>query len=159
MGRGARRTQKSSKFGGRKMAQSLVLTGATIKLYINNKVYNVVQSISLVVDYGENSIFGIDVPYAQELAVTKITVSGSVQGLRLKMSGGIQANNLRPLFQDATAANYISIRISDRFTGEDIVYIPSAKVTRESHSIVTKSTYKLNFDFIGQIPLFSLDRA
>jgi hypothetical protein len=141
------------------MAQTFVLTGAHIKLYLNNKVYKEVQAVSFSIDYGETEIYGIDTPYAQEIATTKVTVRGSVQGLRLKMSGGLQGSNLRPLFTDIAASPYISIRIQDRQTGEDIILIAQAKVTRESHQITTKSTYKLSFDFVGQIPLMALDRS
>jgi len=138
---------------------SYVLTGAHIVLYINNTKYKQTQSISFSVDYGETPIYGIDSPYAQEIAGTKMSVTGSVQGLRIKLSGGLQGHNMRPLFQDFAASPYISIRIQDRQSGEDILFVPNAKVTRESHSIATKSTYKLNFDFVGQIPQFALDRS
>lgn len=141
------------------MATPLVLTGASIKLYINNKVYKEVQSINFSVDYGETEIYGIDSPYPQEIAGTKLSVKGSVQGIRIKMSGGLQGSNMRPLWVDFAASPYISIRIQDRQTGEDILFIPNAKVTRESHGISTKSTYKLSFDFVGQVPQFALDRA
>lgn len=141
------------------MAQTRVLSGANIKLYINNKVYKEVQGVSLSVDYGEMEIYGIDAAYAQEIASTKVTVRGTVNGIRLKLSGGLQASNMRPLFQDLAAAPYISIRITSRYDGEDILFIQNAKVTRESHTIATKSTYKVSFDFIGQIPLWALDRS
>ncbi len=141
------------------MSQAVVLTGANIKLYVNNKVYKEVQSITLNVDYGESEIYGIDSAYPQEIAPTKVVVRGSVQGIRVKMSGGLQGSNMRPLFQDIMASPYISIRIQDRQTQEDIVFIPNAKVTKETHSMQTKATYKLNFDFIGQVPLFALDRS
>jgi hypothetical protein len=136
-----------------------VLTGAHIKLYINNKLYKEVQGLQFSIDYGEQETFGIDSPYAQEIATTRISVRGSVQGLRLKMSGGLQAKNMRPLFQDVAANPYISIRVQDRQTGEDIMFIPNAKVVRESHSVATKSTYKMNFEFTGMIPLMALDRS
>jgi hypothetical protein len=138
---------------------SFVLTGAHIKMYINNKVYKVAQSVSIDIDYGETEIRGIDAPYAQEIASNIISVKGKVNGLRLKMSGGIQAHNLRPLFTDSAAAPYISIRIQDRQSGEDIIFIPQAKVVRESHQVGTKQTYKLNFEFTGIVPLMALDRA
>ena len=141
------------------MAQALVLSGANIKLYINNKVYNVVQSVTFSVDYGETEIYGIDAVYAQEIATTRVSVRGSVQGIRLKLSGGLQGANIRPLFTDIAASHYISLRISDRYSGEDIIFIPNAKVTRESHTIASKTTYKLSFDFVGQVPLFALDRS
>src|SRR5690606_3859085 len=100
------------------MAQPITLTGAHIKLYINNQVYKVVQSITLTVDYGETEIRGIDVGYAQEIAPGIVSVRGSVQGIRVKYSGGLQAANMRPLFVDLMSSPYISIRIQDRSTSE-----------------------------------------
>lgn len=136
-----------------------ILTGAHIKLYINNILYKTVQAINLTIDYGETEIYGIDSPYPQEIATTRISVRGSVQGLRVKSSGGLQGANMRPLFQDVVGNPYISIRIQDRQSGEDIVFIPQCKVSRESHSAATKSTYKMNFEFVGMIPLMALDRS
>lgn len=141
------------------MAQSLALTGALIKIYLNNKVYKEVRSFTLNVDYGENEIYGIDSPYPQEIAPTKISVKGSISGIRVKYSGGLQASNLRPLFTDLAASPYISIRVVDRSSGEDIVFIPQAKVIRESHTAPSKGVYTLSFDFAGIIPLFALDRS
>lgn len=141
------------------MAQSYVISGATIKLYLNNKVYKVTQGVSFTVDYGEAGIYGIDAAYPQEIASNRVTVTGSVQGLRLKYSGGLQAAAGRPLFTEIAASPYISIRIQDRSTQEDIIFIPNAKISRESHSMAAKGVYRLNFDFIGQIPLMALDRA
>lgn len=141
------------------MAVPIILVGAHIKLYINNKVYNVVQSISILVDYGTTPIYGIDAAHAQELAPGRLTVSGTVSGLRVKNGGGLQASSIRPLFVDMMAAPYISIRIQDRATGEDILYIPQCAVSNESHSAATKTTYKMNFNFLGQVPYFALDRT
>src|SRR5271166_6491470 len=141
------------------MAIPLIITGPQINLYINNKLYKEVQSVSFSVDYNETPIYGIDSPYPQEIASNRVTVSGNVNGLRVKQSGGLQGKNMRPLFGDIAASNYVSIRIQDRSTSEDILFIPNAKITRETHSASVKATYKLNFDFIGQIPLFALDRA
>ena len=141
------------------MSQPIVLTGANIKIYINNKLYKSVQTVSFRISYGEEPIFGIDANYPQEIAPGKITVNGSVQGLRLKLDGGLQGSNMRPLFTDAAAGPYISFRIQDRATQEDILYIPAAKISEESHTIPAKGVYRLNFSFVGQIPLFSLDRA
>lgn len=141
------------------MAVPVILAGAHIKLYINNQVYKVVQSITITVDYGEQPQYGIDANHAQEIASTRLSVSGSVQGLRVKNSGGLQASNMRPLFKDLQANPYISIRIQDRSTGEDIIYIPQCKVSQETHTASTKSTYKMNFNFIGIVPYFALDRS
>jgi hypothetical protein len=141
------------------MAQSIILTGALIKIYLNNKPYNVIRNFSMSVDYGESEIYGIDSSYAQEIAPGHISVRGSIGGIRVKYSGGLQAANLRPLWIDFAASPYISIRVTDRSTGEDIVFIPRAKVLRESHNAPSKGVYTLNFDFAGIVPLFALDRS
>lgn len=141
------------------MAQPITLTGAHIRVFINNQLYKAVQSITVTVDWGETEIRGIDVGYAQEIAPGIISVRGSVQGLRVKYSGGLQAQSIRPLFIDLLASPYISIRIQDRSTSEDILYIPQAKVSQETHTMATKATYKMNFNFVGQVPLFALDRS
>lgn len=140
--------------------QSIVITGAQVRLYINNRIYSVAQSVSLEVDTGEYEIYGINSPYPQELASGgQIKVRGSVKGVRVKNSGGIQGINARPLFSDAGASNYVSIRLEDRSTGETLWSIPKAKVTRSSDVAMIKSIYQLSFDFIGQIPFFPLDLA
>lgn len=139
--------------------QPLTLLGAHINVYINNKLYKVLQSITIDIDYGEEEVRGIDSPWAQEIAGSKVTIRGSVRGMRIKYSGGIQADNIRPAFTDLAASPYISIRIADRSTGEDILLIQQAKVTKESHTAVVKESYKLSFDFVGQLALFALDRA
>lgn len=141
------------------MAVPVILTGANIRLYVNNKLYKQIQGISFTIDYAETEIYGIDVPYAQEIASNKVTVRGSVTGMRVKLSGGLQAMSLRTLFYDTAASPYVSLRIQDRATQEDIIFIPNAKISMESHTIQTKSTYKLNFNFVGQVPLMALDRA
>jgi hypothetical protein len=141
------------------MAVPVILTGANIVLWINGTQYKQVTTVSFTVDYSEDGIFGIDSPYAQEIAGNRITVRGQVNGLRVKLSGGLQAVSLRPLFNDSAASPYVSIRIQDRATTEDIIFIPNCKVNLESHSAGIKSTYKLNFNFIGQMPLFALDRS
>jgi len=141
------------------MGQPITLVGAQINLYLNNQLYKPVQTFTFEVDYGEEGIYGIDSPYSQEIAGGRVMVKGSVRGLRNRQSGGLQGSNLRPLFTDLAASPYISIRVQDRSTGEDIVLVTNAKVTLEGHVASINSSYKLNFDFIGQMPLFSLDRS
>ncbi len=141
------------------MAQQLTLTGAHIKIFVNNRALNTAQSINITIDTGESETFGIDSPYPQEIATTRVTVRGNVSGIRTKYSGGLQALNLRPTFDKVAASPYVSIRIEDRQSGETIMSLLQCKITNESHSIATKSTYKLNFSFMAIIPLMALDLA
>lgn len=141
------------------MGLPVVLTGALIQIHWNNAQYKEVADISFTVDYGEYPIGQIDSPYAAEIAGGAISVTGTVNGFRLKLDGGLQGKNLRPLFTDVSAAPYVSLRVSDRNTKEDILFIPQCKIVSESHSIPSRGTYKLSFQFRGIIPYFALDRS
>jgi len=137
----------------------VVITGALISLYWNNTQYKEVADITFTVDYGEEEIFGIDSPYPQEIAGGKIMVTGQVKSFRLKQSGGLQGKSLRPLFSDVSAAPYVGVRVSDRSTQEDILFVPQCKVTSETHTIPSKGVYSITFNFKGMVPLFALDRV
>ena len=138
--------------------QSLIVAGAQVRLYLNNRVYSVAQSVSLDEDTGEYAIFGINSPNPQEIAGGgQINVRGSIKGVRIKNSGGIQGVNGRPLFSDVAASSYVSLRLEDRSTGETIWSIPKAKITKINESVAIKGTYKVNLEFIGQILYWPLD--
>lgn len=137
----------------------VVITSAKIEIFWNNLIYKEVADISFTVDYGEEEIYGVDSQYAQEIAGGKITVSGQVNGFRLKLSNGLQAKNLRSLFSDVTASPYVSLRVSDRSTSEDLIFIPMCKISSETYSIPNRGTVKLNFSFKGIVPFFPLDRS
>ena len=137
----------------------VVITGAQIEIFWNNLQYKEIADITFTVDYGEEEIFGIDSPYAQEIAGGRITVSGQVNGFRLKLSNGLQAKNLRSLFSDVSSSPYVSLRASDRSTKEDLIFIPMCKISSETYSIPNRGTVKLNFSFKGMVPYFPLDRS
>lgn len=138
---------------------ALTLVAGDINFYVNNTLYKVTQSVTLEVDYSEDGIYGIDSPWAQEIAGGRATIKGSVKGLRIKNSGGIQAVNLRPTFTDMAASPYVSIRIQDRSSMEDIALIINAKISNESHTMAAKGVYRLDFNFVGQQILWALDRS
>jgi hypothetical protein len=141
------------------MGKATVLSGACLKLYLNNKLYKEVQEVSYVLDYDEQAIRGIDSPYPQEIAPGRASCAGSVRGIRIKYSGGIQAYNVRPLIKDILSSPYISIRIQDRSTKEDILFIPNAKIKRQAVQGTVKGIVRISFDFEGLVGFEPLDRA
>lgn len=138
---------------------SISLSGALVKIYINSKVYNEAQSVEYSIDYGETEIYGVDSPFPQEIAPTRTMVSGSIRGIRIRNSGGLQSYNARSSINDILRSQYISIRIQDRSSGEDILFIPNAKIVRQSLQTNIKSVSVLSFQFKGLVPFESLDRS
>lgn len=135
-----------------------VIRGANIKIYLNDRVYNESQSVSYSIDYGEAEIYGIDSHYPQEISSTRYSVQGSIQGVRVSNSAGIQAYDGRPQAADIVKAQYVSIRIQDRQSGEDILFIPSAKISSQSVQVSAKGVLKLSFNFKGLAAFEPLDR-
>lgn len=94
--------------------QSRVVSGSLVKIFINGTPYNEAQQIQYSIDYGATEIFGIDSPYPQEITPTKATVRGSVSGIRLKLSGGLEGYSAVFRKEDILSTPYISLRIQDR---------------------------------------------
>lgn len=136
----------------------LVVTAAKCRLYVNNKIYPVAQEVSVTEDTGEYAIYGINSPFAQELAGGgQYSVKGSAKIVKTRNSGGIQGVNLRPLFGDMAASNYVSLRLEDRQSGETIWSIPKAKIFNVSQTVAAKGIYHISFQFMGQILMGALD--
>ena len=142
------------------MANQLVISSGLTRLYVNGRILTTTQSVSMQNQTGEYAIYGINSPYPQEIAGGgQRVVSGKVSGIRTKNSGGLQGVNALPLFSDVAASNYVSLRLEDRSTGETLWSIPKAKLSNVQESISVKGTYKISFDFIGQILFYPLDLA
>ena len=139
------------------MSQSVTLKGAEIKLYISGKLYQEVQNIQYTIDYGEQEIYGIDSQFPQEIAPTRLSVQGTVSGIRVKLSGGLQGHEARTKINQILYAPYTSLRIKDRHSDIDLLWIPQMKVTNETVQIPAKGIVRLNFTFKGIIPYNPLD--
>jgi hypothetical protein len=141
------------------MATQRVISGAHINLHINGKMYNEVQQLSYTIDYGEEPIYGIDSVFPQEIKITRVSIQGSVSGVRIANSNGLQGQSIRPKITGSMFAPYVSIRISDRRTGEQIMWIPSAQITNEKVDVSAKGNMTLSFSFLGLQGQQPLDRA
>lgn len=139
--------------------QSQTLTGALVKIYINGKPYGPAQSIDLSSDFGQTGIYGIDSLFVQEISPTRAVVAGTVSGLRIKSSGGLEALGIAPTLDRVLEFPYISIRIQDRQSKEDIWYIQAAQVTNQRFSASSKGVAKVTFSFLGVAALSPLDRV
>ncbi len=140
------------------MPSALTVSGGSCRLYVNNVIYTVTQEVSVNIQTGEYEIYGIGSPYPQEVAGGgQISVKGSVRGIRIKQSGGVQGVNLRPLFSDVVASNYVSLRLDDRQTAETYWSIPKAKIFNVQETVATRGIYHVSFEFTGQILYWPLD--
>jgi len=136
---------------------STVLKGPEIKVYISGKLYAEVQSLNYTIDYGEQEIYGIDSQYPQEIAPTRLSVQGTISGVRVKLSGGLQSYQARTRINQILYAPYSSLRIKDRASDADLLWLPQMKVINESISVEAKGVARLSFTFKGIIPYNEID--
>jgi len=139
---------------------SKVVRGADIILWINGEKYHAVNSVSWDIDHGENAICGIDDPWPQEIAATgKVVTTGSISGLKLRFDGNLQGSKIRAIIGSILSAPYISIRVQDRVTQEDLIYMTKAKVSNERWGVAAKGIIQMSFRFLAMKGFTPLDRV
>lgn len=138
--------------------QSLIVTAALCRLYINNVVYRVTTDVSVNIDIGVNSVYGINSPYPQEIYTGgQNVVKGSASVVRTRNSGGLQATGAVQLFSNLGATNFCSLRLEDRSTGETLWSVPKAQISNIREGVSKKGVYQTSFEFVGQILYYPLD--
>ena len=141
------------------MSRAVTLTGAAVKVLINNAAIGQIQSVNYTVDTGDYEIYGVDSFIPQEIAPGRYQITGNMSGVKVINDGGLQSRGIRDTFKNILSGNYISIRITDRVSGEEIMFIPQAKVISEQISMQAKGVVKFSFNFRGTIGLQPLDRV
>lgn len=139
------------------MAQSRVLRGADCKIFIAGKLYPAAQSLTYTINYGEQEIYGIDSQFPQEIVPTRVSVVGSITGIKVKSDGGLIAADIRAKISKILSSPYTSLKIQDRHTGEDLLWLPQMKVTSETLQMQAKGVVTISFNFKGIIPYNTLD--
>lgn len=139
------------------MAQIQTMSSSSIKVYINGIVMPNIQSLSYSVSNQEEEVWGIDSTSPQEICSVKTTVNGTISGIRIKASGGLQANKISPLQGEVLESNYFSIKVEDISTGFAILFVPYAKISKEDTQIQAKGIVKFSFNFLGIMAQQELD--
>lgn len=139
------------------MSQPIVLAGANCKLFLGGKLYPEAQQVSYTIDYGESEIYGIDSYFCQEIVTTRVSVQGTVSGLRVKLSGGLQGKDIITKINQKLFAPYISFEVRDRQSDTKLIFIPQCKIVTQNVQIMAKGIVKLSFTFKGIIPYEPLD--
>jgi hypothetical protein len=86
-------------------------------------------------------------------------VTGTIRVIRTRNSGGLVALGIRQLAINPLKGSYVSIRIRDRLSGEDVIFIPQCRIFDEQNQADAKGTWKLSFSFKGIVAVSSADRG
>jgi hypothetical protein len=135
------------------MSSPKILTGAGVKLLINNKVVGFATGITITREQGVRPIYGIDDPTPQEIAITgPYKVDGSLTGLYLSeitnpnMAGIINAATLQQYFDQ----KYCTIQIVNRKNGIIMAKIENVVFHSDSWRLEARAISTFSANFIGK---------
>lgn len=135
------------------MSQQQILTGAGVVLKINGKVVGFATGISFTRSQGLKVVREVDNPFAVEIMPTVFEVSGSLSGVRLRGTGGLDgAKGGIDVMDLSTVQNffyqkYVTIEVVDRVSSVVLYTFKSVLFDQDSWSITTKNIITFNANF------------
>lgn len=130
-------------------AQSLIVTGASVRVFINGRLYGNVTSFKFTSETPGKEIHGLDSVEPDEIATTVARVSGSLGMYRLIASGGLQGIGVQPEYADLPAGKYFTLSLVERSTDTTIFEASQCRAERESWDFAAKQQSQGQLDFKG----------
>jgi len=140
------------------MAMQVVLRAGDIKLFIGGNLCKGITAVNYSIDYGEQEIYGIDSAFPQEIASTKVVVRGTVSGTFVRDGKGLQGMGIKGRNKDILTNPYVSLRIQERLSGKDMLWVPEVKISNERVQAAAKDLVRFSFEFKGIIPFQDMDK-
>ena len=119
------------------MALSFAIPGSTLKVYVNSQLLGWVTGIptwTITTEWAR--IREIDSSITRQLVPRSYTVSGTLQVVRGRYTGGAEGAGLIPSAENMLRQKYLTIEVQD-ITTQDIVY-------RAKHCQVMNQTWRID---------------
>jgi hypothetical protein len=126
-----------------------VLTGAGIILQANGNVVGFATGIQFTRSQNTKVIMEVDSPYAAEIMPTSFTVAGTLTGIRLRDSGGLDGSKIMDLskVQSIFYQQYTSLVVVDRVTNKNIYTFSKVMFDSDSWTISAKNVITFSASF------------
>lgn len=133
------------------MALQNLITGASLVLYINGIVVGFATGITFTRSQAIKSIYELDNPYVAEMMPTQYSIDGTLNGLRIRQSSGIDTNGIMDLSSVSMFFDqkYVNIELLDRLTGVRIYSIQRCIFSTDSWSIQNRGILSFSASFRG----------
>jgi hypothetical protein len=131
------------------MSKSISLAGASLKIFINNRVFGIASSISWESDAGRRAIYGLDQITPFELAPGQNRITGRIECLRIRQDGGLEGRGVTVHDDKQLLEKYISIIVIDRLTDTVVLRVDNAAVNRQSWQVENRNLLRGSFEFEG----------
>lgn len=117
------------------MAQSNLMVGAKVVMYINGKPFAKVTGFSWSSSTMRRPLYGIDSSQPYELVPTVTRVAGNVSLLRGIADGGLEGAGVTPNFAFLTREKYFSVTLVERTTDTVLFHATNCSATSQSWDV------------------------
>lgn len=131
--------------------QQLLQHGAGVRLVVNGVIIGFATGLTFTRSTSSKFIYGIDSPYAVEIAKTAYSVQGTLTGLRIRDSGGLDGVGIMDESNASAYFNskYCVMEIVDRATNKNMFTIQKVIFDQDSWSIQAKQLVSFSANFKG----------
>lgn len=129
------------------MARCLLITGASVALYVNGIRYAKVTGITFNIDTPQKEIRGCDSAQPFELAATSTTVAGTMTIYRQEQDGGAEGAGLTVPIVQIAKAKYVSIVLVDMKSGTTLFEADRCAISSQGWTFATHSYAMGNVSF------------
>lgn len=126
---------------------SLAFPAASVKLYINNSLIGIANSLEYSIDTGRTAIYGIDQIKPFELAPQTYSVRGTISCIRSRFDGSLESRGIVANQADVLMEKYITITLVDRLTDTVIFKADNSAVISQNWIYSSRELVKGTFTF------------
>lgn len=131
--------------------QQVIQTGPGVKLSINGIICGFATGIQYQRSIATKEIYVIDTPLPQEIMPTTYSVRGTLTGLRIRDSGGLDGYGIMDLSDLGKYFDlkYATIEVVDRATNKTIATIQKVLFDTDSWNISARAPISFSATFKG----------
>lgn len=131
--------------------EQVLQAGASVRLIINGITLGFATGLSFTRSTASKYIYGIDSPYAQEIVNTTYSVGGTLTGVRVRASGGLDGFGIMDLstLQSYFNQKYCTLEIVDRSSNKTMYTIQKVVFDQDSWTIQARSIITFSGNFKG----------
>ena len=134
------------------MAKSEIQTGAGCRVLVNGRIVGFATGVNWKRSIGSRYIYGIDSPYAAEIAVTgPYRIEGTISGFRLRDQGGWDGRGIMNSgrVKDMLIQPYVALELVDRRSKIGFATVRNCIFDEDSVNVVTKAQITMTANFKG----------
>lgn len=127
----------------------MLVSGARVKLYINNRFIGEVVDFSYAASAQKRPVYGIDATEPFEFVPGITSVRGRVTVLRPAGLGSLEGYGVVSSFEDAAREKYVSIMLLDRQNQMPVFQSDRAVITSQNWQVRARGLMTGSYEFEG----------